>query len=143
MWHFYVIDAIKLEYASKDEQAISKPKRGGSEGRISIIELEKGERVTGTAGMICKEMSGFFQGTHVRQITFFTEKENGEKITYGPYGRRSFIEHRSSCRMFALNGMITSIYGRVAHLESVGPYHDSTVLTGIGFYYTEKTLQNH
>ena len=81
--------------------------------RINIIELEKGERVIDTTGMICKEMSGFFQGTHVRQTTFFTEKENGEKVTHRPYGRRSFIEHHLSCRMFALNGMIIWMSGTI------------------------------
>ena len=131
--HGRIIDAIQVTYKSYDQNIIHKPRRGGLGGTESLIYLTNGERITGVTGTICNEPYLRLNGPHVRQLVFFSEKADGQKMVYGPYGYVTSTSTPNACRVFAVNGKITSIFGREARNLSF------TVLGAIGFYYEDES----
>ena len=68
------------------------------------------------------------------KLVFFAEKEDGQKTAYGPYGTGINYTH-NNCSMFAVNGKITSIFGRVVTSDITG-------LIGLGaieFYFEDES----
>ena len=131
--HGSLIDAIQVTYKSYDQNIIHKPRRGGLGGTESLIHLTNGERITGVTGTICNEPRLRLNGPHVRQLVFFSEKADGQKVVYGPYGLATYTLYPNTCRVFAVNGKLTSIFGREARHLSF------TALGAIGFYYEDES----
>ena len=97
-----------------------------SGGRCNIIRLQEGERITGVAGATCTSPA-YRNLRFVMQLTFSAQKADGQKVVYGPFGTGNV---GSNCRLFAVNGKITSIFGRLQHSN------DNFVgLGAIGFYF--------
>lgn len=92
---------------------------------MAIVLLEEGEQITGVSGVMC--LDAFLSQTerYVSQLIFYSEKEDGEKKVHGPYGAVS--KDQNYCRLFAVNGKITSIFGKVLNIG----------LGAIGFYYED------
>ena len=131
--HGHLIDSIQLTYKTVDQFIIIGPQRGGQGGRESFVRLDQGERITGVSGTVCTQTRDF-PGTGVRQLIFFSRKADGQRVLYGPYGKVSQPQFPAACRMFAVNGKINSIYGRVVAFR-----HDVTGLGAIGFYYEDES----
>ena len=115
-----IIDAIQVTYKTVDGSIILKPQRGGEGGREQVIRLEDGERITGATGTTCTVRDRI----DVVQLVFLSEKEDGQKVAYGPYGNSA--QTLQNCRLFAVNGKINSIFGKVAnnHLGAIGFYFE-------------------
>ena len=130
-----IIDAIQVTYKTVDGRIISGERRGGSGGSEELIRLEEGERITGATGTVC---NSYITGRFVTQLAFFAEKQDGQKVVYGPYGT-GYSSDRS-CKIFAINGKINSIFGRIL-TPSGGSF---TGLGAIGFYYEDESrgMQN-
>ena len=123
-----LIDAIQMRYKTVDNTYIQGARRGGGGGAEHVINLQPGERITGVSGVICTRTDAY--GVYVSQLAFFSERINGQKLIYGPYAGAS----THACRMFAVNGKINSIFGRVRDdVVSI------TALTAIGFYYEDES----
>jgi hypothetical protein len=127
--HSIIIDAIQVTYRTVDGEIVSEPKRGGGGGREDVVRLAKGEWLTGVTGVECTDIAVSYLNRYVMQMVFFSEKEDGERAVYGPYGKPSPLHE--SCRIFAVNGRITSIFGRVLTEKGY------TGLGAIGFYYED------
>ena len=138
IWYGILIDAIQLRYRTYSGTTIDGRKRGGRGGRLTTITLQTGERITGVAGMKCVKRSGYYRGTFIRQLMFFSERRDGQKLVYGPYGYGT--NRQMECLTFAVYGKITSIYGRVTGLR-VGS-ETVAALGAIGFYYEDESRQN-
>lgn len=118
--HGSIIDAVQVIYKSETKNQILKPRRGGRGGRVSKIVLQNGERITGAIGMACRN--------YITQLIFFSEGEDGQRKVYGPYGAAS----QSNCKVFAVNGKINSIFGKL-------PKRGFPGLGAIGFYYEDES----
>ena len=138
IWHGLLIDAIQLRYQTYSGTTIYGTKRGGQGGRLVTVTLQTGERITGVAGMKCVRRSGNFRGTFIRQLMFFSERRDGQKLVHGPYGYGANLQ--MECFNFAVYEKITSIYGRVTQLP-VGS-EILAALGAIGFYYEDESRQN-
>jgi hypothetical protein len=65
---------------------------------------------------------------YVAQLVFLSEKEDGQEVVYGPYGSG----RGSNCRIFAVNGKINSIFGKVV----TTPFR---ALGAIGFHFEDES----
>ena len=132
-----LIDAIQLRYRTVDGVYIQGPWRGGAGGALYTITLETGERITGVSGVVC---TGVTIGTYISQLTFFSEKSDGQRRVYGPYAGSSYGNYQGPCRMFSVNAKINSIFGRVRdHIYESHTYNDLTAITAIGFFYEDES----
>ena len=136
-----IVDAIQVTYKTVDGRIISGERRGGNGGREDLIRLDDGERITGATGMVCNNyiiQGGVDNGRFVTQLAFFSEKHDGQKVVYGPYG--SGFDRDRNCTTFAVNGKINSIFGRILTANR-GLF---TGLGSIGFYYEDESrgMQN-
>lgn len=144
IWHNWAVDAIQVNYKTVDQRRILKPKRGGGGGAggtggiryTTVIFVRTGERLTGVTGMVCSYPNRRYTGVYVRQLVFLLEKQDGQKVAYGPYGAQSATH--THCRVFAVNGKISSIFGRVTDIN-LYPNPTVTVLGAIGFYYEDES----
>ena len=132
--HGTVIDAVQIVYKTVDQHYITGARNGGGGGSVSVIRLEPGERITGVAGMVCNNTAGRV-ATLVHQLTFSSQKQDGQRAVYGPYGTPSPRSWRPSCRVFTVNGKINSIFGRLY----TQPPSGFTSLGAIGFYYEDES----
>ena len=123
-----MIDSIQVKYKTVDNTIIQGESRGGIGGNERVIRLQDGERITGVAGVVCTKAP---HGTHVNQLLFFSQRQDGQKLTYGPYG---YALTSWMCRIFAVNGKINSIFGRVRNV-----YGSIVGLGAIGFYYEDES----
>lgn len=135
MNHSAGINSIQVTYRDADGDLVTKPRRGQDGGQESIISLEAGERITGVAGIICTRIIFDLP----IQLVFFSEKEDGRKVVYGPYGGGDDVPISSPCRLFAVNGKITSIFGR-ALIAGVTGHGNVHFVDNIGFYYEDESL---
>ena len=123
-------------YQTVDRRYISGTKRGGDGGVKAVIRLDAGERITGVAGMVCTyAASSPTPGTLVHQLAFSSQKQDGQKVVYGPYGTVSNDIHDPACSMFYVNGRINSIFGRI-YVHTTRPFMG---LGAIGFYYEDES----
>ena len=130
-----IIASMQIKYEKIDGEMIQGKRRGEDIGTEHVITLEPGEYITGVAGIVCDQET---IDRYISEITFFSQKSNGERVLYGPYGT-GYDKYLGSCRLFAINGKIKSIYGRVRPLGAdKGPWPIKTSpLGGIGFYYED------
>ena len=135
--HRYWIYTIQVRYKTVDNVVIQKPVRGNLDGNAhyeDVINLQYGERITGTTGMVCNRTSA---GTYIRQLAFMSRKQNGQKKVYGPFGMPSPSTVYESCTIFVVNGNINSIFGRAS---VVYREHGSDPAIGaLGFYYEDES----
>ena len=98
------------------------------------MHLGRGEWISGVAGIVCNKniLDNSYQ--YVAQLVFFSQKEGGRRAVYGPYGEAS--EELRMCRLFAVNGKITSSFGRVLSVEEPTDL-GYTGLGAIGFYFKD------
>ncbi len=87
----YVVYAIQMTYTSHEGDIIVGPRRGGAGGDVAIVQLQEGERITGATGMFCTvgdtELS---RRVFMVQLVFFSERQDGQSVSYGPYGSQNF-----------------------------------------------------
>ena len=62
-----------------DGEIIQGERRGGIGGSEIVVNLQDGERITGVAGVVCTKAP---HGTHVNQLLFFSQRQDGQKLTY-------------------------------------------------------------
>ena len=122
-----------MTYKTVDQVIIHGQNRGGQGGRTNFIRLDTGERITGVTGTVCTQTLDF-PGTAVRQLIFFAQKQDGQRVVYGPYGEVSQPQFPAACRVFAVNGKINSIFGRTLAFRP-----GITGLAAIGFYYEDES----
>lgn len=128
IYHHNIINGIQVTYRTVDGESVQKPRRGRAAGRVSVVRLETGERITGVMGVVCrKTVISMF----VTQLAFFSEKEDGQKVAYGPYGAGRLL--MPPCKLFAVNGKVNSIFGRVSSSGTI------TGLAAIGFFYEDES----
>ena len=127
--HSIVIDSIHVKYKTVEEETIVAPIHGGGGGRMGIVHLADGERITGASGVVCVDSFLSLIDPYVSQLIFFSEKEDGEKKVHGPYGAVS--RDQRYCKLFAVNGKINSIFGRVLNIRGY------LGLGAIGFYFED------
>jgi hypothetical protein len=126
IWTGTLVDAIQVTYRTFDNTVMLKPRRGGGGGRERVLRLQEGERITGATGMTCTHRNN----KYIIQLVFLSEKEDGQKAVYGPYG----VGHSSytNCTLFAVNGKINSIFGKVVTTGF-------PALGAIGFYFEDES----
>ena len=124
-----VINGIRVTYKTAEGETVVAPMRGKASGRTGIMHLQKGERITGVTGVTCVQSLFERPNRYVTQLVFFSENEDGQRAVHGPYGRSSGLH--DSCQLFAVNGMITSTFGRVLTVEGYSG------LGAIGFYFED------
>lgn len=121
-----------MTYKTAEGGTVVPPIHGRASGRTGTVRLEKGERLTGVTGVACSQALITQPNRYVTQLVFFSEKADGQRAVYGPYGRSSPLQ--DTCQMFAVNGRITSTFGRVL---TMGGY---TGVGAIGFYFEDTGL---
>lgn len=108
IFHSSIINSIRVLY-DVEGSAVLRPAWGGTAGTPIVVDLEAGEKITGATGMTCVR-SDAGNNRYLTQLVFFSEKQDGQKVVYGPYGTGSTNDQ--SCSLFAVNGKINSIFGR-------------------------------
>jgi hypothetical protein len=118
-----LVDSIQVTYRTFDNRIMLKPQRGGGGGYERVLRLQEGERITGATGMTCNR-------GYVVQLVFFSEKEDGQKVVYGPYGVG--LATYNNCVVFAVNGRINSIFGKMVDVGF-------PALGALGFYFEDES----
>jgi len=113
------IESVEVTYFNTEGKTLDTQKHGSysGEGNISLIDFEEDEEIIQI--QIGSYKDHFLQKPDfiIGRLQLVTQKKDGSKMQYGPYGCHSVKE-------FTLNGRVVAFFGRCGqHLDAIGMYY--------------------
>ena len=113
------IESIEVTYFDAMRRPLKAVKHGRctNEANVNSLEFEEGEEVIETKLSTYKDTTLQTPNYIIRSLQFITQKEDGSKKKYGPYGGSATEEH-------TFNGRVVAFFGRSGwFLDALGLYY--------------------